>query len=204
MQSDSKGSSGSRSNKQSHVSLLQQAVRNKIIEDSTRGIQSFHLHDSLALSSRCSTKVIKRDKRVSQSMAVVALQNARAEQNEAAGNMLAEQAEGRNQNTDGANLSMNESFFADWDLSAAGGPLDQQKHLFVQRTFSMVRSNNLVEQTTSFQLKQIEEDSEFLLINDLGAVHESSSSDDDEDDMFAFDKPHDGADPKSSRLDYGS
>ena len=70
---------------------------------------------------------------------------------------------------------MNESFFADWDLTAAQGYIaDQAKHQSFQRAMSLVR-NNIIDTNQSVHLGQIDEDGEICLLDDLGAEHEESS-----------------------------
>lgn len=60
--------------------------------------------------------------------------------------------------------------------------------MILQRTFSLVRNQPAVEMNSSFHLNKIDEDNEILL-DDLGAEHESSDEEeDDEDEFFAFDK----------------
>ena len=88
----------------------------------------------------------------------------------------------KSKRTDSSNPSLNDSFFADWDMSHLPQGVDQQRHQMVTRTFSLVR-NNIVDSSNSVHLNEIDEEGEELgLLDDLGADHEDSSPEDEDDD----------------------
>ena len=59
----------------------------------------------------------------------------------------------------------------------------------LNRTFSLVRNNATNEHGNSFHLKQIDEDGELCLIEDLGGEHEESlDEDEDEDEILIVSK----------------